>query len=178
MKSPLAIVKEKFGDKAKLVEAVKALTTEDLWLGRTSADRGGDRGLERVSNAKLLRLHAVLTEVKEKFGTRAKLVDEILAAEKRSKDAGLRKRLEAYPVPRLYDLLKTAQKHVKSAAKTEGVIAQSKRRRPESEKGRRPVSGVAPFSWSGEVTSLPQGAGFEDGGALPCAAPGPGRRRP
>ena len=111
MKSPLAIVKDKFGDKAKLVEAVKALATEDLWLGRTS-----DRGLEHVSNAKLLRLHAVLNEVKDKFGTRAKLIDAVLVAENRSKDTGLRKRLEAYPVPRLYDTWKSAAKHAKAAA--------------------------------------------------------------
>jgi hypothetical protein len=117
MRSPLTIVKEKFGDKAKLVEAVKALTTEDLWLGRTNQDRGGDRGLERVSNAKLLKLHAVLSTVKEKFGSRAGLIDGILAAEKREKDGGFKKRLEAYPVPRLYDLYKTAQKRAAAAAK-------------------------------------------------------------
>ena len=116
MKSPLATVKDKFGDKTKLVEAVKALATEDLWLGRTSADRGHDRGLEHVSNAKLLRLHAVLSAVKEKFGTRAKLIDEVLATENRSKDAGLRKRLEAYPVPRLFDLYKSLAKRAKAAA--------------------------------------------------------------
>jgi hypothetical protein len=115
MKSPLATVKDKFGDKAKLVEAVKALATEELWLGRTAQDRGKDRGLEHVSNAKLLRLHAVLTEVKEKFGSRGKLIDEILAVENRSKDAGLKKRLEAYPVPRLYDLFKSAKKRSKAA---------------------------------------------------------------
>jgi hypothetical protein len=117
MRSPLAIVKEKFGDKAKLVEAVKALTTEDLWLGRTNQDRGGDRGLERVSNAKLLKLHAVLSEVKAKFGSRAQLIQGILAAEKREKDGGLKIRLEAYPVPRLYDLYKTSQKRAAAAAK-------------------------------------------------------------
>lgn len=117
MKSPLAIVKEKFGDKTKLVEAVKGLATEELWLGRTSADRGHDRGLEHVSNAKLLHLHAVLTQVKETFGTRAKLIDEVLAAENRSKDSGMRKRLEAYPVPRLYDLYKAAKKRAQTAAK-------------------------------------------------------------
>jgi len=115
MKSPLAIVKQKFGDKAKLVEAVKALATEDLWMGRTSADRGSDRGLEHVSNAKLLRLHGIFSEVKEKFGTRAKLIDEVLVAENRTKDAGFKKRLEAYPVPRLYDMYKSAKKHVKAA---------------------------------------------------------------
>lgn len=115
-KTPLAIVKDKFGDKAKLVEAVKALGTEELWLARTAADRqAGDRGLEHVSNAKLLRLHAVLTEVKTKFGTRKNLIDEILATEKRSRDAGMRKRLEAYPVPRLYDLLKSSKKRAKAA---------------------------------------------------------------
>jgi hypothetical protein len=117
MKSPLNAVKEKFGDKAKLVEAVKALATEELWLGRTNADHGGDRGLDHVSNAKLLRLHAVLSEVKEKFGSRAKLVEEILAADKRSKDADLKKKLESYPVPRLYDLFKSASKRAKAAAK-------------------------------------------------------------
>ncbi len=113
MKSPLATVKDKFGDKAKLVEAVKALATEELWLARTAADRGKDRGLEHVSNAKLLRLHAVLSEVKEKFGTRGKLIDEILAAEGRSKDGDLRKKLEAHPVPRLYDRYKSAKKRAK-----------------------------------------------------------------
>jgi hypothetical protein len=113
MKSPLAIVKDKFGDKTKLVEAVKALATEELWLGRTSADRGKDRGLEHVSNAKLLRLHAVLSEVKEKFGSRAKLIDQILESDKRTKDAGMKKRLESYPVPRLYDLYKSASKSAK-----------------------------------------------------------------
>ena len=112
MKSPLTLVKEKFGDKAKLVEAVKALATEQLWLPRTSADRGKDRGLEHVSNTKLLRLHAILSEVKEKFGTRVKLIDELLGLQNRLKDSELRKRLEAFPVPRLYDLFKATKKRV------------------------------------------------------------------
>lgn len=109
-KSPLAIVKEKFETKDKLVEAVKAFMTDDLWLKRTSADRGKDRGIEYVSNAKLLRLHATFTTVKEKFGTRAKLIDAILEAEKRTKDAGYKSRLEAYPVPRLFDHYRSASK--------------------------------------------------------------------
>ena len=59
-KTPLQQVKEEFGDKAKLVEALKQLTGEDLWLGQTS-----EKGLERVSNAKLLRLHRVFSAVKK-----------------------------------------------------------------------------------------------------------------
>ncbi|MCC6556273.1 MAG: hypothetical protein IT372_25210 [Polyangiaceae bacterium] len=115
-KSPLAIVKERFGDKAKLVEAVKGLATEELWLGRVSSDRGTTKGLEHVSNAKLLRLHAIFSEVKEKFGTRAKLIDAIIAAESRGKDQGYRKRLEAHPVPRLFDHYRAASKRAKAAA--------------------------------------------------------------
>jgi hypothetical protein len=105
-KSPLAIVKDKFGDKAKLVEAVEKLTGEDLWVSRTNKDKG----LAHVSNAKLLRLHATFTEVKEKFGTREKLIDAILELEKRSKDTGLREKLAEWPVPRLYDAYKSASK--------------------------------------------------------------------
>lgn len=115
-KNPLEIVKEKFGEKAKLVEAVKGFGGEDLWLGRTSSDRGKPRDLSNVSNAKLLRLHAVFTDVKKAFGTRAKLIDAILTAEKRSKDAGFKSRLEAYPVPRLWDLYKSSKKRADRSA--------------------------------------------------------------
>lgn len=115
-KSPLAIVKERFGDKAKLVDAVKAFVNEDLWLGRTSNDRGKTKGLENVSNTKLIRLHTVFSEVKDKFGSRAKLIDAIVESEKRGKDAGYRKRLEEYPVPRLYDIYKSSAKRAKAAS--------------------------------------------------------------
>ncbi len=113
-KAPLAIMKERFGDKEKLVEAVKQLASEEVWLARTNSDHGGSRGLDNVSNAKLLRLHDTLSAVKEKFGSRVKLVDAILALENRSKDAGLRGRLEAYPVPRLYDRWKSLDKRGKA----------------------------------------------------------------
>lgn len=118
-KSPLALVKEKFGDKKQLVEAVKAFTTEELWVARVSAEKG----LEHVSNAKLLRLHGVFSVVKEKFGSRAKLIDAIVELEKRTKDAGFRARLEKHPVPRLYDALKAAEKRAKAAAKAKAPPA-------------------------------------------------------
>lgn len=98
-KSPLALVKEKFGDKEKLVLALEKLTAEDLWVARTNKEKG----LAHVSNSKLLRLYALFTEVKEKFGTREKLIDALLALENRSKDQGLRQKYVAWPVPRLYD---------------------------------------------------------------------------
>ncbi|MGH7269191.1 MAG: hypothetical protein ACREJ3_02070 [Polyangiaceae bacterium] len=109
--TPLAIVKDKFGEKAKLVEAIEKLTEGTLWVARTNKDKG----LAHVSNAKLLRLFATFTEVKEKFGTREKLVDALLDLEKRSKDTGLRQRFSAWPVPRLYDAYKSAKKRAASA---------------------------------------------------------------
>jgi hypothetical protein len=105
-KTPLLIMKEKFGEKSKLVEALEKLTGDALWVSRTNKDKG----LAHVSNAKLLRLHATFTAVKEKFGTRDKLIDAILEVEKRSKDAGLRQKLAEWPVPRLFDAYKSASK--------------------------------------------------------------------
>ncbi len=99
MKSPLHLVKERFGDKASLVAAVEKLATDDLWLDRVSEDKG----LKRVSNAKLLHLHEVLSQASERFGSREKLIDAILTLENRSKDDGYRSRLQRYPLSRLLD---------------------------------------------------------------------------
>ena len=109
-KTPLQLVKDKFGDKAKLVAAVKTLATDDLWLGRTNEEKG----LEHVSNSKLLRLHATFSLVKEKFGTRQKLIDAIADIEKHAKDEGYKARLSAFPVPRLYDQFKSSEKRAKA----------------------------------------------------------------
>src|SRR5438067_799834 len=106
MKSPLSLVKEKFGDKAKLVTAVETFQGDDLWVARVNKGKG----LAHVSNAKLLALHATFTAVKERFGTRAKLIDAICELEKRTKDEGFKKRLGAYPVPRLWDMFRAADK--------------------------------------------------------------------
>jgi hypothetical protein len=113
MKRPIHRMKETFGDKKKLVEAVEKFTGEELWLGRANPGKG----LAHVSNAKLLRLHATFSLVKEKFGTRFKLIDSILDLESRAKDDGYRTRLLAYPVPRLWDMYQSAEKRKSRATK-------------------------------------------------------------
>lgn len=113
-KSPLASVKERFESKEKLVAAVQKLATKDLWIDRVN----GTKGLEKVSNAKLLRLHDVLTRAKEGFGTRDKLIAAIAELAKRTKDKGYATRLEGFPLPRLLDLhgsLARADKRSKKA---------------------------------------------------------------
>lgn len=114
MKSPLATLKDKFGDKQKLVAELEKFTkNDDLWVSRTNESKG----LAHVSNAKLLRLHATFTAVKEKFGTRAKLIAAVADLEKRSKDEGYKTRLGNYPVPRLWDMYQSASKRVAAAEK-------------------------------------------------------------
>lgn len=112
--SPLAIVKERFGDKAALVAAIEKLTG-DLWVSRTNEHKG----LAHVSNAKLLRLHRIFSQVKEQFGTRDKLIEAILEIEKRVKDEGYKARLTKFPVPRLFDMYQSAKKREGGGKKVE-----------------------------------------------------------
>ena len=112
--SPLAALKAKFESKEKLVAELEKFTkSDDLWVGRLNESKG----LAHVSNAKLLRLHATFTAVKEKFGTRAKLIDAIAEMEKRTKDEGFKARLGNYPVPRLWDMYQSVSKRQAGAKK-------------------------------------------------------------
>jgi hypothetical protein len=112
-KTPLAAVKEGFESKEKLVEAVSAFTSSDLWVDRVN----GAKGLGRVSNAKLLHLHAILKDAKERFGSREKLVAAILEATSQAKDASLGSKLASYSLPRLLDLHRVAARKAKAATK-------------------------------------------------------------
>ena len=114
MKTPLTTVRDTFGDKEKLVAELEKFTKDEaLWVGRVN----DKKGLAHVSNAKLLRLHKTFSAVKEKFGTRAKLIEAIAEVEKRTKDEGYKTRLQGFPVPRLWDLFNSASKRVGATAK-------------------------------------------------------------
>lgn len=121
-KTPFAQQKELFGSKEKLVAAVKKLATKDLWLDRVSEAKG----LDGISNAKLLRIHAALEDAKARFGTRDKLIAAIADLEKRPKDDGFKTGLASYPLPRLLDLHAAAEKRVKKAPKAAPKAAKKK----------------------------------------------------
>jgi hypothetical protein len=144
-KTPLTLVKEKFGDKAKLVDALEKLTGEELWVARTNKDKG----LAHVSNAKLLRLHATFVLVKEKFGTREKLIAALLEIEKRSKDTGLRQKLSEWPVPRLFDAYKSAVKRTTApSAKATPPEGKSKPAQKDKKPAKKPQGSKSPPSKS------------------------------
>ena len=144
--SPLQAVKERFGDKEKLVTAVKALATEELWLPIVNEVKG----LERVSNAKLLRLHDTLSRVKKDFGSRGKLIESILTLGKRQKDAGLKGRLERMSTPELVDLHSSAHRRTKTGEKESSAKAKAPKVAPKKKKARskkakaKAASGAAP----------------------------------
>ena len=121
-KSPFALVKEQFNDKAGLVEAVRKLATDDMFTARVNEDKG----LDHVSNKKLLRLHAVLSAVQSKFGSRAGLIDEVIKLANRGKDDGYRARLERFPTPRLFDMYSSAARRSGAKAPAEAGAAPKK----------------------------------------------------
>ncbi len=122
-KSPLATVKERFETKDKLVAAVQELAGDALWLDRVNEAKG----LGRVSNAKLLRLHQILADAKDRFGSRGKLVESILTLENRTKDEGYKGRLELLPLPRLMDLQRSAERRAKRLSALPAAPAKKKK---------------------------------------------------
>jgi hypothetical protein len=111
-KSPVTVVKERFESKAKLVEAVQKLATADLWVERLNAEKG----LAKVSNEKLVKLHDVLADAKKRFGSRDKLISAILELKKRTKDASYSEGLKKFALPQLLDLHASVERASKRAA--------------------------------------------------------------
>jgi len=128
-KSPFQQVKDRFGSKEALVKELKGLVDKtDLFIKKFSETKG----LDRVSNLKLLRLHRIAQEVQEKFGTRDKLVNALVELEGRVKDADYRKRFEKFTLGRLLDAYRSAEKRVKAAAgKAKAAAERVTRRAPK-----------------------------------------------
>jgi hypothetical protein len=138
--SPLQAVKERFGDKDKLVAAVQALATEDLWIPAVNEVKG----LARVSNAKLLHLHDTLAQVKKDFGSRGKLIESILTLGKRQKDTGLKGRLERLSTPQLVELHTTESRRSKAAGKKKPAAKAAPKKKARSKKAKaKAASGAA-----------------------------------
>jgi len=124
-KTPASQVKERFESKEKLVAAVTKLATAELWTDRVNSAKG----LGRVSNAKLVRLHDTLTDAQKRFGSRDKLVASIVELNKRVKDKGYAAKLAAYPLPQLLDLhaaATRASKRAEAAAKAKPAKTEKK----------------------------------------------------
>jgi hypothetical protein len=101
-KTPLQIVKDRYGSKDKLIEAVAALVERDE--GETEDEH--KKRLEYVSNAKLLHLVGVAEQAKA-LGGRDGMVDKVLALKGQPKDHEYRDKLKTLPLGRLLDLTRS-----------------------------------------------------------------------
>jgi len=109
-KPPLSIVQARFGDdpkkaKEKLIAAVKKVAGKDLWLDRLNEEKG----LEHVSNKKLLHLEQVFEAVSKAVGSRDDLISEIAKLQGRSKDEDYKARLGEVSTPSLWDRFQAVQ---------------------------------------------------------------------
>lgn len=116
--SPLQIVKDRFGDKAKLIEKLAALVETQ---GGESADEH-KRRLRNVSNAKLLHLLALGEKAKE-LGGREAIVKKILELKNQPKDHEYGDKLKKLPLGKLVDLFGSIQRAAKSAGKAAKTAA-------------------------------------------------------
>ena len=107
-KTPLQMIKDRYGDKASALEALKALVGDDMVEDRFAESKG----MSHVSNAKILRLIDTAAEVKKRWGTRGGLIDAIVKLEKR-KDEGFKTRLTKLPLPRLYDHVRALERRAR-----------------------------------------------------------------
>jgi hypothetical protein len=109
-KSPLEEVNDTFGGKDKLVDKLVGLLESD------ESKEDLRKRLLAVANKKLIRLHRVASIVKEKYGSREKLLEQLVASNGRTKDKDYAARFESYTTPRLVDAAKSAERRNKTAA--------------------------------------------------------------
>lgn len=102
--TPLAKVKRLHGSKESLVDSVAAD------LARESDEDAGElkQRLLGASNKQLLRLAEVLKTVKDKYGSKDKLVEALSAARGKAKDGDYQAKLRTLPLPRLLDMTRAA----------------------------------------------------------------------
>jgi hypothetical protein len=104
-KTPLQIVKDKYGSKAELIDAVAALVEPEE--GESADDH--KKRLKYVSNAKLLHLVGVAEQAKQ-LGGRDGMVDAIVTLKGQPKDHEYRDKLKKLSLGRLVDLTRSLQR--------------------------------------------------------------------
>ena len=107
---PFARVKELHGTKEALVKTlVDPLAAEDEDTDLVKAR------LLKASNQQLLRLATVVATVKDKYGSREKLIASIGKAENKTKDEDYLAKLGTMPLPRLLDMARASERRAKQA---------------------------------------------------------------
>jgi hypothetical protein len=109
-KTPLQIVKDQYGSKDKLVDAVAALVER----AEGETDDEHKKRLKYVSNAKLLHI-AGQAERAKALGGRDAMIAKALELKAQTKDHEYADRLKRLPLGRLIDLVEGLQRAAKKA---------------------------------------------------------------
>ncbi len=113
--TPLQTVVENFGSKKALAEKLSAVLERPEGVSQ----KDFERRVATMSNSKLLRLHRVHETLNRRFGSKAALVDKIMALHSVGKeDKVYRKKIETYSIARLLDMHKALKKRVYKAKKS------------------------------------------------------------
>lgn len=106
---PRARLAKLHGTKADLAKTLaSALVAGDEDAGALTAR------LSKASNTQLLRLQRVVDTVKDKYGSREKLIEAIGTATNKSKDKDYLAKLATFPLPRLLDLATSATRSARA----------------------------------------------------------------
>jgi len=108
-RGPLARVKALAGSKDELVKKL----AEPLAVGDEDTDALSAR-LRTASNQQLLRLQRVVETVKEKYGSRDKLVDSLAKALGKAKDNDYVAKLRTFSLPKLLDLARSSERRARA----------------------------------------------------------------
>lgn len=102
--TPLARVKRLHGSKEALIDSLAAELAKETG---ESKDDVRER-LAGAPNTKLLRLHETLTAVRDKYGSKDRLVESLSQARGHGKDQDYVAKLQTYSLPRLLDMMRAA----------------------------------------------------------------------
>jgi hypothetical protein len=110
--TPLQAVKRLYGSKEKLIDKVVDVAAQPDEDAGEVKER-----LATVSNKKLLRMADLGKSVKDKYGSRDKLVDALGKSLGRAKDADYLASLRALSTARLLDMMRNAERRGRATAK-------------------------------------------------------------
>lgn len=97
------------GGKEALAKALASALATDAEDSDTVAGK-----LKTASNQQLLRLQRVVDAVKDKWGSRAKLIEALGTVEKKSKDKDYLAKLATLSLPHLFDLATSAERRARA----------------------------------------------------------------
>ncbi len=106
--TPLQAVKRLYGNKEKLIDSVV-----DVARGASEEAAEVKDRLVSVSNRKLLKLASVGKSIKDKYGTRDKLVASLSGSLGKAKDKDYVEKLKGMSSARLLDMMKAAERKIR-----------------------------------------------------------------